>query len=450
MNQPTFIERLFRMQVKTNAVIEINNLLAKAQKISLVSPASIRAIAERYRITLPGKFLQQFQNLLREYMNCIFSVGPPTSEQFDEANCLWKLLSLDEGFFKRLQWELAAAMLKNQMHSSFADDCGHTEDDEPYKVLQQQLRLSNEDRENTFKKAAGEFVNKVVDDAVVDKRLSPQEDRRIALVQRNLGVNLTFDGQTNAILNKYRLFWTIENGEIPEVRVDISLQRGERCFFETRADWYEEKTVTTRIRYGGPTARIRIVRGVYWRVGDLGVSKVTKDVMVHIGSGKLYLTNKRLLFIGAQKSTTIRISNILEFSPYSDGVQITRDKGKNPFLIFEDRPDVFAAILSRLLSESAGGSGEPGGSTWSEGPQDPSGDLPSTGYDAGDDDMYDEAMRLVVSMGKASTSTLQRRLRIGYSRAVGLLERMEHEGIVGPADGSKPRDVLVGKPTLAG
>jgi DNA segregation ATPase FtsK/SpoIIIE, S-DNA-T family len=58
------------------------------------------------------------------------------------------------------------------------------------------------------------------------------------------------------------------------------------------------------------------------------------------------------------------------------------------------------------------------------------------------DEMYSEAVRIVVEMGKASTSTLQRRLRLGYGRAARLIDMMERDGIVGPADGSKPREVL--------
>ena len=59
-----------------------------------------------------------------------------------------------------------------------------------------------------------------------------------------------------------------------------------------------------------------------------------------------------------------------------------------------------------------------------------------------EDPMYQEAVRVVLEMGKASTSTLQRRLRLGYGRAARILDMMQREGIIGPPDGSRPRDVL--------
>jgi S-DNA-T family DNA segregation ATPase FtsK/SpoIIIE len=59
-----------------------------------------------------------------------------------------------------------------------------------------------------------------------------------------------------------------------------------------------------------------------------------------------------------------------------------------------------------------------------------------------DDELYEDAVRIVCELGKASTSTLQRRLRIGYGRAARLIDIMEKEGIVGPPDGSKPREVI--------
>ncbi len=76
-------------------------------------------------------------------------------------------------------------------------------------------------------------------------------------------------------------------------------------------------------------------------------------------------------------------------------------------------------------SAAGGSSGEPGADGETE-----------------DDPMYGDAVRLVVEFGKASTSLLQRRLRIGYGRAAHLIDLMEQDGIVGAADGPKPREVL--------
>jgi len=57
--------------------------------------------------------------------------------------------------------------------------------------------------------------------------------------------------------------------------------------------------------------------------------------------------------------------------------------------------------------------------------------------------MFDEAAEAVFRAGKASASMLQRRLRVGYARAARLLDLLEERGIIGPADGARPRDVLI-------
>jgi S-DNA-T family DNA segregation ATPase FtsK/SpoIIIE len=64
-----------------------------------------------------------------------------------------------------------------------------------------------------------------------------------------------------------------------------------------------------------------------------------------------------------------------------------------------------------------------------------------------DDDLYEEAVELILEMQTASVSMLQRRFRIGYTRAARLIDEMEARGIVGPYEGSKPRAVLQGKPS---
>ncbi len=68
---------------------------------------------------------------------------------------------------------------------------------------------------------------------------------------------------------------------------------------------------------------------------------------------------------------------------------------------------------------------------------------PGANGDEDFDERYDEAVALVTEAGQASISMVQRRLRVGYNRAARMIETMEKEGVVGPADGAKPREVIV-------
>ncbi|MBT7007421.1 DNA translocase FtsK, partial [Candidatus Falkowbacteria bacterium] len=74
----------------------------------------------------------------------------------------------------------------------------------------------------------------------------------------------------------------------------------------------------------------------------------------------------------------------------------------------------------------------------------------SSGGGGNDDELFDDAKECVIKAGKASASFLQRRLRIGYARAARLIDLLEDAGIVGPAAGAKPRDILsTGEPAVA-
>lgn len=61
--------------------------------------------------------------------------------------------------------------------------------------------------------------------------------------------------------------------------------------------------------------------------------------------------------------------------------------------------------------------------------------------DVDDDELYEDAKEVVIEAGKASTSYIQRKLRVGYSRAARLMDMLEEKGVIGPANGAEPREV---------
>ncbi len=219
--------------------------------------------------------------------------------------------------------------------------------------LAKNLQLPDEIVERIRKEELGAVTKAVIDRMVEDRRLWPEEDDEFRRVCRDLGVSATFDDATLALLERFRLFWRIENGETPDVNVPIKLKRGEVCHFFTPMEHFEERTVTRRVRYGGPAASIRIAKGIYWRMGDIGVSRVTENVLAPLGQGTLYLTSSRLLFDGDRKSTSIPLSKVINFQLYTDGVKIEKDSGKDQvFTATTWDPELFGLLLSSALARA--------------------------------------------------------------------------------------------------
>ena len=96
------------------------------------------------------------------------------------------------------------------------------------------------------------------------------------------------------------------------------------------------------------------------------------------------------------------------------------------FRIQQRQPSFDDAVVEEMASAAVGGAA---GGVFGEGKQE--------------DDLMAEAVRIVIEAGQASTSLLQRRLRVGYARGSRLLDMMEQSGYVSPADGSKARRVLI-------
>ena len=105
--------------------------------------------------------------------------------------------------------------------------------------------------------------------------------------------------------------------------------------------------------------------------------------------------------------------------------------------------------IKRIVRHIKGQSGEVAYNEEIVGRQKVSG-LAGMGFnDSDSDDLYEEAKEIVINYGKASTSFLQRRLRIGYARAARLIDLLEEGGIVGPANGAKPREILISRQEYA-
>ncbi|OGY83938.1 MAG: hypothetical protein A2898_01530 [Candidatus Kerfeldbacteria bacterium RIFCSPLOWO2_01_FULL_48_11] len=153
------------------------------------------------------------------------------------------------------------------------------------------------------------------------------------------------------------------------------------------------------------------------RIAFSVASVVDSRTILDVSGAEKLLGKGDLLFMSAQLSKPRRLQGAFIGTQEIERVaNFLRQKGK---------PDYLTDIVQKtMIDESIGGNFE----------------------DLGDDELLSQAKELVIKAGKASASLLQRRLRVGYARAARLLDLLEEQGIIGPGEGAKPRDILVSRP----
>jgi hypothetical protein len=177
----------------------------------------------------------------------------------------------------------------------------------------------------------------------------PDDRGQSAWLPPSLAIN-----QSSGSPDKPRLFRELDREGLPAIDASIILQRRETCHFTCYADWYELRPVHRRLRINDPIRAIEQSPTASSFANDGEAFKGTlEQEPVHIDSGRVFLTNKRLIFLGTRKNNTVALRKILDFTPYVKGVEIQKESGKGFFLAFNDRIDTFAAILGQAIERTA-------------------------------------------------------------------------------------------------
>lgn len=352
LRRPSLIHRMLRRMPADNAIRELRNALASTERISELRPTIIADLSSKYRVDMCNKFAKEFHKLYTEFITYCLRNNHFSQEEADDLFHLQHLLALSDRMHNQIYQDIGANVYKRRLNEVLADSRITDEEKRMLDSLRHDLELPESVANKIYSDETSRYLQNKLDAALKDKMLSPEEEKEIHILAKQLGANIERDAATSATLQRCRLMWRIVHGDPPELRVSINLQRNEVCYFTTDVKWHEMRRQRQRIQYAGPTMRLKICKGVYWRMGDLAIRPVTQDVLTLIDEGTAYVTNKRLIFTGKMKNTNIRLNKILDITPYRDGVMVEKDSGKSPFLGFTSNVDMFSACLARAIQDS--------------------------------------------------------------------------------------------------
>jgi hypothetical protein len=211
--------------------------------------------------------------------------------------------------------------------------------------LETSLRLPEETRKRIYHRISQAALQKSYEAALSDRRLSPEEESDLKAMAENLGVAPSMGEGSQALMERYRMLWRVENGDLPVLPVEIRLQMGEICHYQAPAQWWEMRIAGEEAAKPG----IRIAKGVRFRLEIPMPSVRRSEKLTQVDSGALYITNKRLLFTGESNNRTIRLNQLPGFEVFAEAIVIDKDRGRRPYLFLQGDIELAAVVLGAVL-----------------------------------------------------------------------------------------------------
>jgi hypothetical protein len=341
-------QRLLGQIRKENAIIEINNLFANAETVRDISVEDIRRIADAYRVDIYRKFQGERESFYRDYLRYCLADKVLTDDELKDLSHLKSILGLSDLTASHIYTKVAESIYQKTFAEVIADSQIDANEKVFLEKLQRDLNLPEEIVERIHNTEIDKHLQRCMSSAVSDGKLSPEEEEEFHAIARNLGLEITFSEKTESLLDRYRLFWRIEEGELPDIRTDIHLPIGERCHFMCDAGWNEYVRETHQ---ESKFPALAVPFGDAYMIIPEDVRTVSREVLRCVDSGTLYLTSVNLRFKGKRGGCAISLAELADFRGYRDGVEIQRQAGENIFLEFHKDVDIFIRILRRLMRD---------------------------------------------------------------------------------------------------
>ena len=220
--------------------------------------------------------------------------------------------------------------------------------------IEQSCFVPSTERQTLLIKGWEDSVEKFLEDGILDtteeKRLLEFKDR-FALSQSDLDRNGALTKITKATVLR-----DVLNGLVPQLmsvdgNLPINLQKGEQIVWAFSGSQYLEDKTRRQYVGGSQGVSIRVMKGVYYRVGAFKGQAVEHTERIHVDTGWVVVTNKNIYFAGPRKSLRLPYTKIVSFEPFSDGIGVMRDTATAMPQIFVTGDGWFTYNLVTNLSQ---------------------------------------------------------------------------------------------------
>jgi stage V sporulation protein K len=325
--QPSFFAKLFGGEPKREALADLADTLCEVATVQELPRNLLDQIGAKHQINVRDHCLDELKTLYREAVAYYLTDDCLSDEERADLAHLRTVLKLEDSEATSVHEGVARASYKTAVEAVLRDGVLMQEEQQRIKMLASDLGLSEMTAREVLVAEGIAVLRARMNEVVADSRVTPDEEQSIQVLAEALGISLD---QESALIDVKTLFdagrrrWSVEHGPITPVSSPLMLQSGEICVDSVHCSLAEKKQATISRKYG-----------------------VKTDVMNRVDDGTLYLTNKRLVFVGGRKSITVKLDSMAGGTQYTDGLSISRGTGKVLFFLFTQDLDDFTIRLNR-------------------------------------------------------------------------------------------------------
>lgn len=276
-----------------------------------------------------------------------FVIGSISARQCPDAEAIAAETGVKRDQVEQLIRDAVAVDIRNRVNDGLATHGVQTQAIHDEAVA---MGLDSAAAVAAIQSALSDHFTVLIQDILADGVVDPAEDQRIGRFMEMSGASVIAEDTARLIEEGRRVYRACSQPLAP-VNAPVLLKKGEFCVHAATAEALEDRSRTVRVGYHGPSARIRIAKGLYYNVGSAAVSRQTETYQHSFGAGVLCVTNQRLLWISPDRSISTPLGNIVRFDPYSDGIRIFKGTGKPLLFIWSDASRVATILASRAIEE---------------------------------------------------------------------------------------------------
>ncbi|PLK46178.1 hypothetical protein [Emticicia sp. TH156] len=333
LKKASFAQRFLKQKPLENALIEVNNLFAN-KDVGEITKNEIELISVKYKINILRDFSLNMEEFYAVILNYNLQDRKLTKNEIADLEHIKFILELDEKNIETISHLLGKSIYKKSFEEAIEDGRLSERDKQFLLELEVTLNLPKEMVNDIYKNVTESFFEKLYTKIIKDHRVSPEEENEILQVAQSL--NITISNNVKSTIKRLKEYWSYENLGLQIVTTSHKIQKNEYCYYLIEnSSWFEERESLKKI----------------YKYSKINMqNEISSQNLKFIDRGAILLTNKRIVFIGIEKTSSIHLEKILNTNKYKDGIEIDKLTGRSPIFKINEDSTIFEIILNRLIT----------------------------------------------------------------------------------------------------